>query len=268
MSERIELEDVDTDDEDMLVTENKLAREPPGYERSPSFRESTHHSFVDTNSNMDDAPATPGSLFIENVVKNLPSQSAEARDLHMEAAFNPNLSQSTDMVGVGKLRQQYASSRKKSRKSSVFFQQQTLRAVKVQAKPIGDKIVDAKKKRQSFNNVQSGISTWQYLVAIYSVRWKLFRERIWHALTDAQIWKGYIKDLEGKHGAAVGTFFRYLRWTFLLNLFVGLLYLGLATIPVGGSTRSSLFAFCCDCGCVCPFCLRLSLGLNLSVPSS
>lgn len=35
----------------------------------------------------------------------------------------------------------------------------------------------------------------------------------------------------GKHGAAVGTFFKYLRWSFAINLLLGLFYVGLVIVP-------------------------------------
>ena len=37
----------------------------------------------------------------------------------------------------------------------------------------------------------------------------------------------------GRHGQAVGTYFRYLRWNTLLNLLMGAIFIVFATVPVG-----------------------------------
>lgn len=35
----------------------------------------------------------------------------------------------------------------------------------------------------------------------------------------------------GRHGAAVGTFFKFLRWSFLVNMLMGILFLGFVIVP-------------------------------------
>ena len=46
------------------------------------------------------------------------------------------------------------------------------------------------------------------------------------------VWEKGIKELEGKHGAAVGAYFTFLRWCLYLNLFIALIYVGFVIIPV------------------------------------
>eukprot|EP00051_Salpingoeca_urceolata_P020521 m.308923 g.308923 ORF g.308923 m.308923 type:complete len:665 (-) comp19634_c2_seq19:4901-6895(-) len=57
--------------------------------------------------------------------------------------------------------------------------------------------------------------------------WRNFKERIKHA----GLWKKHMKHLEGKHGAAVGTYFRFLRWTLFVNIFMAVLFCFFIMVP-------------------------------------
>ena len=46
-----------------------------------------------------------------------------------------------------------------------------------------------------------------------------------------ELWNGHLKEVEGHFGTAVVSYFIFLRWLFLMNLFIFLLWFGLAVIP-------------------------------------
>eukprot|EP00053_Salpingoeca_punica_P019461 m.197032 g.197032 ORF g.197032 m.197032 type:complete len:808 (+) comp17657_c0_seq1:69-2492(+) len=58
---------------------------------------------------------------------------------------------------------------------------------------------------------------------------------LWHGLKSQVkgfgFWNQSIKSLEGKHGAAVGTFFTFHRWCLLLNLLIAMIWVGFVIIP-------------------------------------
>ena len=46
-----------------------------------------------------------------------------------------------------------------------------------------------------------------------------------------ELWNGHLKEVEGHFGTAVVSYFIFLRWLFLMNLVIFLLWFGLAVIP-------------------------------------
>ena len=46
-----------------------------------------------------------------------------------------------------------------------------------------------------------------------------------------ELWSGHLKEVEGHFGTAVVSYFIFLRWLFLMNLLIFLLWFGLAVIP-------------------------------------
>ena len=46
-----------------------------------------------------------------------------------------------------------------------------------------------------------------------------------------ELWKGHLKEVEGNFGTAVVSYFIFLRWLFLMNLIIFILWFGLAVIP-------------------------------------
>lgn len=46
-----------------------------------------------------------------------------------------------------------------------------------------------------------------------------------------ELWKGHLKEVEGNFGTAVVSYFIFLRWLFVMNLIIFLLWFGLVVIP-------------------------------------
>lgn len=46
-----------------------------------------------------------------------------------------------------------------------------------------------------------------------------------------ELWEGHLKEVEGNFGTAVVSYFIFLRWLFLMNLIIFLMWFGLVVIP-------------------------------------
>ncbi|PFX22961.1 transmembrane channel-like protein 7 [Stylophora pistillata] len=73
-------------------------------------------------------------------------------------------------------------------------------------------------------------------------RWKAFKLRVamyWQSTTssvsewsqDIELWKGHLKEVEGRFGNGVLSFFLFLKWLLFLNLIIFLLEFGLISLP-------------------------------------
>ncbi|CAI8052918.1 Transmembrane channel-like protein 7 [Geodia barretti] len=70
-------------------------------------------------------------------------------------------------------------------------------------------------------------NVWQLFI---NVHWPKIKSRL-RVVFGYELWNGHLKEVEGHFGTAVVSYFIFLRWLFLMNLFIFLLWFGLAVIP-------------------------------------
>lgn len=57
------------------------------------------------------------------------------------------------------------------------------------------------------------------------------KQNIRNLLFSMELWYEGIRNVEGHFGSGVATYFRFLRWLFLLNVFLTLFMVGFVVIP-------------------------------------
>ncbi|EGD77778.1 hypothetical protein PTSG_08868 [Salpingoeca rosetta] len=226
--------------------ENPLARDapPPQYQPTPRFSSSHEHTPRPAGNDRSSARRKSSRFDLVDIVNMLPSQSPAAKNLQLEATFNElAFVESDDPVAatMGRItsRQSKQFSRQATRRRTSLWggdeelnkHKRQLDNIKKKPHRMSIKIQEARVDREGLKRVQSQISGWQWFIAEYSVRWRRFRQRIWDAVMDAQIWNTSIKILEGRHGAAVGTYFRFLRLNFIINIILGICYVSFGIVP-------------------------------------
>lgn len=61
-------------------------------------------------------------------------------------------------------------------------------------------------------------------------QWPKLKSRL-RVVFGYELWKGHMKEVEGNFGTAVVSYFIFLRWLFLMNLVIFILWFGLVVIP-------------------------------------
>eukprot|EP00055_Hartaetosiga_balthica_P017682 m.121343 g.121343 ORF g.121343 m.121343 type:complete len:747 (+) comp9376_c1_seq2:150-2390(+) len=89
--------------------------------------------------------------------------------------------------------------------------------------------LDSPKRLQERENVRKQLGFFGLLWFDLKVWWKLKRTR---RRDPIPIWRGQIKKIEGIFGNGMATFFIFLRWLFLMNLFIAICYLCFLVIPM------------------------------------
>lgn len=83
-------------------------------------------------------------------------------------------------------------------------------------------------------------SRWESFRLKVAMGWTRFRTGLKECLYSLELWRGHLKDIEGKFGSGVVSYFIFLRWLMFLNLFVFLLEFGFVSLPtliICGRTR-------------------------------
>ena len=88
---------------------------------------------------------------------------------------------------------------------------------------------ESKSQADDTRNLVPGLFVW-WAEASYTLR--RYAGTVRDSIAQIGVWDKGIKELEGKHGAAVGAYFTFLRWCLYLNLFIALVYVGFVIIPV------------------------------------
>lgn len=86
------------------------------------------------------------------------------------------------------------------------------------------------------------VSKWQAFLISVAMTWTHFRVAVKEWLYSLQLWRGHLKDIEGQFGSGVVSYFVFLRWLMLLNLFVFLMEFGFVSLPtlvICSGTRTS-----------------------------
>eukprot|EP00048_Salpingoeca_helianthica_P006675 m.101420 g.101420 ORF g.101420 m.101420 type:complete len:836 (+) comp14089_c0_seq6:47-2554(+) len=103
--------------------------------------------------------------------------------------------------------------------------------VKTMAAPLGMKIQAIKEEERIAAEAlqQLGFCFYWHAIITQSIisSWRHFQTR----LRGAKPWEDHIKMLTGRHGAAVGTYFTFVRWTLFFNLFIALLWSLFVVVP-------------------------------------
>ncbi|KAJ6638862.1 Transmembrane channel-like protein 5, partial [Pseudolycoriella hygida] len=64
-----------------------------------------------------------------------------------------------------------------------------------------------------------------------TMKFKRMKQRIMSYFNSIELWYGSMKEIEGRFGSGVGTYFKFLRWLFGLNLSVCIVSLGFIVLP-------------------------------------
>ncbi|XP_064610640.1 transmembrane channel-like protein 5 isoform X2 [Liolophura sinensis] len=75
------------------------------------------------------------------------------------------------------------------------------------------------------------VSWWKHQKYSISLRWIHFRYKMAEVTYYLKLWKGHMKKIEGHFGTGVVSYFRFLKWLFLLNIPVFFVTLAFVIIP-------------------------------------
>ncbi|XP_049817019.1 transmembrane channel-like protein 3 isoform X2 [Aethina tumida] len=63
------------------------------------------------------------------------------------------------------------------------------------------------------------IGCWKNFMYKIGIQYSKFIQNVKNLIYQAELWYGCLKEIEGQFGSGVGSFFRFLRWMFLLDIF-------------------------------------------------
>ncbi|KAJ7371092.1 Transmembrane channel-like [Desmophyllum pertusum] len=78
---------------------------------------------------------------------------------------------------------------------------------------------------------QKRISSWKAFRLRVAMYWKLTLSSISEWSRDLELWKGHLKEVEGRFGNGVLSFFVFLKWLLFLNTVIFILEFGLISLP-------------------------------------
>ncbi|XP_069692484.1 transmembrane channel-like protein 7 isoform X2 [Periplaneta americana] len=86
-------------------------------------------------------------------------------------------------------------------------------------------------KSVSLKSKHSPLSIWKQMKYRISISFSKFQVAVKNVLYTFELWYSGIKKIEGHFGSGVATYFRFLRWLFLLNSIVFLISFGFIVVP-------------------------------------
>jgi len=75
------------------------------------------------------------------------------------------------------------------------------------------------------------IGRWKQFKFNLSMKWTHFKAAVVEFFKNIDFWQSNLKAVEGKFGSGVLSYFKFLRWLFLLDVFISLLVLGFLLVP-------------------------------------
>ncbi|CAG2067742.1 unnamed protein product [Timema podura] len=82
------------------------------------------------------------------------------------------------------------------------------------------RIIKKRLKTASQNSKHRPISLWKRFKYRLSMSWTKFNLTVKTVLYSFELWYSSLKVIEGHFGSSVATYFRFLRWLFILNTIV------------------------------------------------
>ncbi|XP_033630568.1 transmembrane channel-like protein 7 [Asterias rubens] len=108
-------------------------------------------------------------------------------------------------------------------------------AAENRAKVIRSMPATLNKKRELREKYGTGklkaLSGWKSFKYNNALRWKHFKESMYDLVLTFEVWRASLKEVEGKFGTAVVSYFVFLKWMLFLNLYIFILMFGLIVIP-------------------------------------
>ncbi|XP_031555881.1 transmembrane channel-like protein 7 [Actinia tenebrosa] len=86
-------------------------------------------------------------------------------------------------------------------------------------------------KRHQHQQQARHISCWKAFKLGTAMQWKRFSAGIKEFFQDIELWKGHLKQVEGRFGNGVLSYFLFLKWLMFLNLFLFVLVFSFTGIP-------------------------------------
>ncbi|XP_038063713.1 transmembrane channel-like protein 7 [Patiria miniata] len=108
-------------------------------------------------------------------------------------------------------------------------------AVESRAKIIREMPATLHKKRELRNQYGKrkvkAVSGWKSFKYNTALKWKHFKEKMYDVVLTFEVWRASLKEVEGKFGTAVVSYFVFLKWMLFLNIYIFVLMFGFVIIP-------------------------------------
>ena len=88
-------------------------------------------------------------------------------------------------------------------------------------------------------------------ICLFLQAWKRFNQNLDELTYSLQLWAGHLKKIEGNFGSGVTSYFRFIKWLFLINISLFFLVFSFVTLPqllhryldLGGYANNTDFSF-------------------------
>jgi len=87
------------------------------------------------------------------------------------------------------------------------------------------------KRRQLINDYGDAAQGTSLLSNENNVKWRRFKEDFKDVMRNFELWRSSLHEIEGRFGNSVRSYFAFVRWLFLLNIFIFVLIFSFTVIP-------------------------------------